>query len=128
MQVCIISQHSVHIYCIPCTFPTSAFSAFEHNGSHTSQQSLLALNILSFPSAKPFSNFYFHFTFINTLYCPSASSLHLFGWVHYTESGVAWVSFVRLLQNKTLSPRCALNWNTYKPFYQNNTVVTQHEL
>ena len=33
-------------YCLPCTFLTLAFSAFEQNGSHTSQQSLLALNIL----------------------------------------------------------------------------------
>ena len=47
-----------------------------------------------------------------------------FGWVHDTERGVVWVSFVRLPQIKALSPRCALNWNTYKLFYQNNTVVT----
>ena len=26
---------------------------------------------------------------------------------------------------KALSPRCAVNWNTHKLFYQNNTVVTR---
>ena len=38
------------------------------------KHSLISFSILYIAKCNPFSNFYFHFTFINTLYCPSGSS------------------------------------------------------
>ena len=59
-----------------------AFSAFEHNAwqSYLSAIWTWPLTFSNFlqhtiyiAKCNPISNFYFHFTFINTLYCPSAS-------------------------------------------------------
>ena len=41
-----LSHNNLYTYCLPGTFPTLAFSAFEHNGSHTSQESLTFSNFL----------------------------------------------------------------------------------
>ena len=46
-----LSTVCIHTASLVATFPTLAFSQFEHNGSHISQQPLLTLNIFKYPSA-----------------------------------------------------------------------------